>query len=569
MEKESREEKQKIEAYISEITFNNGESLSIAPNDIVLFVGPNNAGKSQSLRDIYVKCGSDQPTIVVSKVETEKSEGSLLPLLNTVSKLDDRGSYIHCNINGQGVNFDKANGDGGFLNQSNYGDYRDLFISHLTTETRLNTCVPVKIINRSATWTDPIHYAAFDYKYGKWLSENFHKAFANDLTANPMHGATIPLCIGPMVKLPNNFENETERQAEYAHRLGAYKQVQTQGDGIKSFTGILLHLMLNYYCTYLIDEPESFLHPPQARIMGQIIGQTLRDNQQAFISTHSEEVVKGLLDVCEERLKIVRITRNEDNNSFSILDNQRIKDVFGDPLLKYSNIMSGLFHKTVVLCESDSDCKLYSAIESHLKQKRGMYSEVLFIHCGGKQRMAKTASALRSLDIDVRLIPDMDVLNDENTIKEIATEFGVDWDDVKTDYNIFSSNLHSSKETINRNDARSAIVQLLDKSHNDTLSKNEIKEIREIIKTTSKWDGIKHSGKRAIPSGEPTNAYNRMEKIFREHHIYLVPVGELEGFVKEVGGHGPAWVNDVLEQYSDLDDSVYSEVSKFICDIGL
>ena len=28
-----------LKAYISEITFNNGESLSIRPNDIVLFVG--------------------------------------------------------------------------------------------------------------------------------------------------------------------------------------------------------------------------------------------------------------------------------------------------------------------------------------------------------------------------------------------------------------------------------------------------------------------------------------------------------------------------------------------------
>ena len=45
---------------------------------------------------------------------------------------------------------------------------------------------------------------------------------------------------------------------------------------------------------------------------GRIIGKTLRENQQAFISTHSEEIIKGLLDVCPERVKIVRITREED-----------------------------------------------------------------------------------------------------------------------------------------------------------------------------------------------------------------------------------------------------------------
>ena len=189
--------------------------------------------------------------------------------------------------------------------------------------------------------------------------------------------------------------------------------------------------MLNYYCTYLIDEPESFLHPPQARIMGQNIGTTLSDKQQAFISTHSEDVIKGLLEVCPDRFKIVRITRRDDTNDFSILDNQKVKEVFGDPLLKYSNIMTSLFHKTVALCESDSDCKLYSVIDNHIKQEEGKYSETLFLHCGGKHRMARTAAALLALNIDVRLIPDIDVMNDESVFKSIVETFGIDWDSIK------------------------------------------------------------------------------------------------------------------------------------------
>lgn len=44
---------EKTGGYISKITLNNGDSLPIQENDIVVFVGPNNAGKSQSLKDIY------------------------------------------------------------------------------------------------------------------------------------------------------------------------------------------------------------------------------------------------------------------------------------------------------------------------------------------------------------------------------------------------------------------------------------------------------------------------------------------------------------------------------------
>lgn len=386
--------KKRVRAYISEITFNNGEKLAIKENDIILFVGPNNAGKSQSLNDIFITCGSNSPTVVIKSVSTKKNGDSLLPLLESVSKGYDDGTYLHFNINGCDLFFDKNRGDASFLNHQNYGAYREVFVSRLTTEARLRICEPAQTINRNAAKTNPIHYAAFDYKYAKWLSDSFRKAFGNDLTPNSQYGLTIPLCIGNTVKLSKEYENEIQRQIACSEILETYKQVHTQGDGIKSFTGILLYLMLDYFCTYLIDEPESFLHPPQARIMGQIIGQTLRDNQQAFITTHSEEIVKGLLDVCEGRLKIVRITRDGDTNSFSILDNQKIKDVFGDPLLKYSNILSSLFHKTVVLCESDSDCKLYSLVENHIKQKENKYSETLFIHCGGKHRMARTAEAL-------------------------------------------------------------------------------------------------------------------------------------------------------------------------------
>ena len=184
--------------------------------------------------------------------------------------------------------------------------------------------------------------------------------------------------------------------------------------------------MLNYYCTYLIDEPESFLHPPQARIMGQIIGETLSDQQQAFISTHSEDIIKGLLETCPERLKIIRITREGDTNYFSILDNDKFSEIWNDPLLKHSNIMSSLFHKTVVLCESDADCQMYSIIESYIKQKQGKYAEALFIHCGGKQRMARIISALRALNIDVKTIPDLDMLNDAGDNYE---EYTIDFEE--------------------------------------------------------------------------------------------------------------------------------------------
>lgn len=298
--------------------------------------------------------------------------------------------------------------------------------------------------------------------------------------------------------------------------------------------------------------------------MGRIIGKTLRENQQAFISTHSEEIIKGLLDVCPERVKIVRITREEDVNEFSVLENEKFNEVWNDPLLKYSNIMTSLFHKNVILCESDSDCKFYSIIENYIKQLEGKYSETLFIHCGGKHRMAKTATALKALNVNVKLVSDIDVMNDEKVFKGIVEAFGVEWTSIQKDYNTVVSNLHSPKEEIKRNDAKTNINRVLDSSTNKVLSKGEIKSIREAIATISKWDNIKKAGCASLPAGNATVSFKKMDGILRTVGIYMVSVGELERFVKEVGGHGPEWANTVLETYPDLDNEVYDEVKKFV-----
>lgn len=59
--------------------------LPIAENDIVLFVGPNNVGKSQALKDIYIKCEKNSSTLVVTDIKTVK-EGMLAKIKKTSDK---------------------------------------------------------------------------------------------------------------------------------------------------------------------------------------------------------------------------------------------------------------------------------------------------------------------------------------------------------------------------------------------------------------------------------------------------------------------------------------------------
>lgn len=338
-----------------------------------------------------------------------------------------------------------------------YQNLRDIFVANLDTAARLSICKPADNIARNAAKQHPIHYAAFTEKYGKWLSDNYKKAFGENIIVNNLFGGKIPLCIGETVKL----------------------------------------------------------------------------------------------------------------NGIEDLSNENFKAVWNDPLLKHSNIMSSLFHKQVVLCESDSDCKMYSIIESHLKRKENKYSETLYIHCGGKHRMAKIIKALKMLNVDTKLIPDIDVLNDEKVFRDIVEAVGLEWSTISAKYKTIVSNLHSSKESIKRSDAAVIIEQILNSSQNALLSGKEIDAIRDALKTVSKWSALKEYGIPAIPRGDARTAFDSMNSMLREKRIFIVPVGELECFIKSVGGHGPDWVNTVLEKYPDLDDPVYAEIKEFVSSMGI
>ena len=183
--------------------------------------------------------------------------------------------------------------------------------------------------------------------------------------------------------------------------------------------------------------------------------------------------------------------------------------------------------------------------------------------------MAKIASALRALKINVKLIPDIDVLNDENVFRGIVEAFGCIWDNVKTDYNIIVSNLHSSKERIVRSTAKVNIDRVLDAKQDQYLSGKEIESIQNEVKVISKWKTIKSGGVASLPAGDATNAFKRLDNTLKAAGIYIVPVGELECFIKEVGGHGPEWTNEVLEKYPDLNDEVYSNIRNFIQGMNL
>ncbi len=533
--------------YINEITFNNGNTFSIERDDIVVFVGPNNSGKSASIREInnLLQDNLRTNTIIVKKIniirEGEKDE--IINLIETNS-LIDKFNYI------KGLSYDiyKPSLEN-YINNFNkgLGTATNFFANNLNTESRIISSNPAKNIRvTQEPVQNPIHFLQKDDNLEKILNTYFNQAFGTDLILHRLAGSEVPFYVG---KTPDFEDGEDRASRSYLEKLEKLDLLHEQGDGMRSFVGVILNSFVPYFRILFIDEPEAFLHPPQARLLGKMLAKELSDNKQIFLSTHSEDFLKGLLETNSKRLKILRIERNGDINNISILNSSDIEVVWKDSILRHSNILSGLFHSKVILCESDSDCRLFSAILSSIYEDSGnIVPDILFTHCGGKHRMPVVVKALRKLNVPVTVVADFDILNNVNPLKDIYIDLGGNWDDVENDWKLVKDEIDRKRPELQSKDLKEEIQKIFDLNSERIFPKEKIKLIENTLKKASAWSEAKKVGKSFIPNGNPSQAFERIQQKFKSLGLYILEVGEAESFVKTVGNHGPKYVNEVLEK---------------------
>ena len=226
--------------------------------------------------------------------------------------------------------------------------------------------------------------------------------------------------------------------------LKKLENLYDQGDGIRSAVAILASLIVSNHTLYLIDEPETFLHPPQAKMLGRNIVQVSKD-KQCFISTHNIDLIRGVLEEDASRVKIIKIDRQENINTFNIIDNNSIAKLSTDKNLKYTNVLNGLFYKQIVLCENESDCKFYSTILEELDLKT--YQNTLFCAVGGKDQFKLIVPLLINLNIKWRVIADIDLINNIDKLKQLLNAIEPrSYDSISNSHKLFLSEFEEKKD---------------------------------------------------------------------------------------------------------------------------
>lgn len=532
-ERDRKVVKEKPQIYFTNIKFNDDTELLLEKNSIVVFTGANNSGKSQVLKDMEssLDCTNHaEKTVIKSSESNYYGEIDEDSFFEEHFLKDENGNYrvLEC-----GHAFDTSSLKRFWQGRTLYNELYKVFVNRLSTEKRLNGSNA--LIRNAQPEQHPIYRLNKNEELAQKISDYFCEAFGVDLIVNRNEMQTIPLHVG---KAPDKSFYTINRQDEYYNIVSKMPKLQDQGDGMRSFASILLHTFTSDYSITLIDEPEAFLHPPQARILGKMLAQNNPDYRQLFISTHSEDFLQGLLDADNNNVTVIRINRENDINRMSVLQNEKIKELWGNPLLRYSNILSGLFHEKVVVCESDYDCLFYQAVINAVYEKKNEIApDLLFTHCGGKSRIKDVVKALKAVNVPVIAITDFDLLNSSPNFKSLANAFGMNWETE------LLPNMKVVYDSMNAKNSNGNVA----------------------------WAQIKKIGKTGFV-GDAPEAYEKVETLCKSRGLFVVPVGEMECFDKTVNKEKKDWVYHVLENYDLANEPKLETARKFvqlICDFKI
>ena len=303
---------------ISSLTFNDGRTVQLAEGAIAFVVGPNNSGKSAMLREIRERLTGGGRPIVLSDLRTFK-DGTPEDLLQWLSP-----HRVASNMGNNAGQFAKLGGaprgDGELIawwQGHGNGALAACMVHYAAADSRLNTANGAPLHDRRVNPPmHPLQVLYEDMSAEGRVSHAFEAAFRQAIFVDRTAGSSVSLRVG---KKPTTRTADEVFSRENLDATTAIPTLDTQGDGMRSFVGALLHAFIADWFVVLIDEPEAFLHPPQANCLGKLLAENNSQGQR-IIATHSSDILRGALNAAQAAITIIRLERVGDKNQARILE---------------------------------------------------------------------------------------------------------------------------------------------------------------------------------------------------------------------------------------------------------
>lgn len=401
------------------------ESFPVAA--VTVFVGPNNSGKSRILREIYGWCSSgseDRKDKIIKEVRflglNEGLANAELEKISIKPQPEDRaesGSIVFESRHGrfvlnrnQLVELIKNPSADKSTFCSSYLKHRILFI---------DGAVRIQLVSDQAAGDlqlpprNNLQKLARDLDKRRRLRELVYDAFQVYLVVDPTNLGQLRLRLSEVKPRSESEEFGIGLDAIGFH--SSAELMQFASDGVKAFTGIMLELIAGDPSLVIIDEPEAFLYPPLAMKLGLELSRSVANSEKrVFVSTHSPTFLMGCIQ-SGVPINIVRLTYKNRKATARSLDNQSLRSLMRDPLLRSIGVLNGLFYDFVVVTEGDSDRSFYHEINERLLKFRPDWGipNCLFLNAQGKQNLETIVRPLRAMGIPTATIVDIDLLKDK------------------------------------------------------------------------------------------------------------------------------------------------------------
>ncbi|RKE60390.1 ATP-dependent endonuclease [Microbacterium sp. AG238] len=538
---------------VKEITLKSGDVIRPQASGVTVIVGSNNAGKSTILRELHqwIHHHPSQPRPPMISVDSVSldARGSDADMFAWI------GLSAPFAINGTSMGFARS---GGLHDPTNLAylwsqphngiaDLAQFFMFYGNAAGRFS-------IGGSAEMREagddpavhPIHTLQDSRELRDRLTATSQQVFGKPLTLDTL-GRTVRLRVGE-VDAPSPPIDDIP--PAYRAAMAALSPLDEQGDGMRGFFGQVLPVIAATYPVILLDEPEAFLHPPQAHALGAELGAlAVERGVQILVATHDRSLLTGLLD-SGVQVSVVRASRGEGPTRVHQLDSSRLQELWHDPVLKYTNVLDGLFHRVVMLAEAEGDCAYLNAGLDFLQDStEGLpRNEALFVPTGGKDAMWKVASTLRAVAVPVIAAPDLDMLNNEAALSRLVVAMGGEWDDdFKTTWNRATAAQRAPRESVNVGHVLDAIDALFNDRRDEPFTAATREELfAQARSRESPWAEVKAHGIDAF-RGEARAALLELLTRLESLGVVLVREGELERLAPEVAARkGPGWLQEAL-----------------------
>ncbi len=399
-----------------------------------------------------------------------------------------------------------------------------------------------------------LHYFENDMALQEELSEYSLQIFGTGVTLDPLSGSLMFRFGKPTLEAPP----VTQISPAFRDDLGRLSPIDNQGDGVASTLGLLIPLIAGRNQISFVDEPEAYLHPPQAYRLGQAVAKiTANQKGQLIVATHDRNFVAGVLSAQDSETTVVRLERTLDRTEAFKVDPEELQRIQVSALLRHSNVLDGLFHRVAMIAENARDCLFYAAAleEAGPLPDNLLANDILFISANGKGGTAEIAEILRAAHVPVLAVLDMDAINDRSFLQRTLKALGGAWsDEIEGSYVKATAEFQQARRSLTNQMIKTLIVNELDKDPEAPYTGAVRTSVMRILAADNPWSAIKDHGINGFRAER--RAAETMVSLLADQGIVLVPVGELEGFAPRLHvPKGRKWLPAALEAGVHRDDT--------------